>query len=223
VSATLSFRSSSRPVGRWHRPHPLSSRSLLNGFIEKEDPDDHFGSRWDHGPFGIHDHLFSPASPSQGPFLEILEQDAAEGLKLVRRVVERATQWRRQQYERANKPFPTISIPFSTGAKTFEGDRQVYGFCRGAPSAITASALLALEAWGHHQAESGKPPEDVLHDILGPDRSSSAFVAVAVDVVLSHWETMKDVAWPLTATPRLLEFDEDRHRRCPAKVTSRAI
>ena len=28
---------------------------------------------------------------------------------------------------------------------------------------------------------------DVLHDVLGPDGSSIAFVSVAVDLVLSHW------------------------------------
>ena len=38
---------------------------------------------------------------------------------------------------------------------------------------------MALEAWGHLQIEAGRPFEEVLHDVLGPDGSSLAFVSVA--------------------------------------------
>ena len=69
---------------------------------------------------------------------------------------------------------------------------------------------MALEAWGHTQIEAGRPFEEVLHEALGPDGSSLAFVSVAVDLVLSHWREARDVAWPMVATPELLEFDDVR-------------
>jgi hypothetical protein len=77
---------------------------------------------------------------------------------------------------------------------------------------------MALEAWGHRQIEAGRPFEEVLHDVLGPDGSSMAFVAVAVDLVLSHWREAADVAWPMVATPELLEFDDARSTRDIAGV-----
>ena len=186
----------------------------LGALIEKEDPDDLRRRRDELGPFTVHDHLFSPASPGQGPFFELLKHAAAHGLRLVRGLVEHATQWRRDQYIEAKRPFPRIQIPFPGGSKSFEGDRSVYHWSRSvAPSAITASALMSLEAWGHTQIEAGRPFEDVLHDVLGPDGSSLAFVSVAVDLVLSHWPEARDSAWPMVATPKLLEFDNARLAR----------
>jgi energy-coupling factor transporter ATP-binding protein EcfA2 len=192
----------------------------LGAIIEKEDPDDFYGSRRDRlGPFGVHDHVFSRASPGQGPFLELLEHAPAEGLRLVRAVVEHATQWRRDQYAEAQQPFPRLSVPFRSSTKSFEGDWPVYYWARSVtPSVITASALMALEAWGHRQIEAGRPFDEVLHDVLGPDGSSLAFVLVAVDLALSHWPKARDTVWPMVATPALLQFDEARATRDIAGV-----
>ena len=66
----------------------------------------------------------------------------------------------------------------------------------------TASALMALEASGHLQIEAGRPFEEVLRDVLGPDGSSLAFVAVAIDLALSHSREARDVVWPMVATTR---------------------
>jgi hypothetical protein len=193
---------------------------MLSALIEKDDPDDVYRRRRDRfGPFGMHDHVFSPASPGQGPFFELLERAPAEGLRLIRGLIEHATQWHRDQYIEARQPFPRISIPFPAGTKSFEGDWSVYHWARSAaPSAITASALMALEASGHCQIEAGRPFEEVLHEVLGPDGSSIAFVSVAVDLVLSHWHKSRDAAWPIVATPELLEFDDARMTRDVAGV-----
>jgi energy-coupling factor transporter ATP-binding protein EcfA2 len=192
----------------------------LGTIIEKDDPNDWYGSRRDrYGPFGVNDHLFTRASPSQGPFLDLLEHAPAEGLRLIRGLVEHATHWRREQYVEARRPFPRVTIPFPGGSKSFEGDQSVYHWARSvAPSTITASALMALEAWGHQQTETGRAFEDVLHDVLGPDGSSIAFVSVAVDLVLSHWPASRDAAWPIMATPEILTFDDARHTRDMAGV-----
>ena len=193
---------------------------MLEALIEKEDPDAVYANRRTrYGPFGVHDHLFSPASPGQGPFLDLLESTPAEGLRLIRGIVEHATQWRREQYIEAREPFPRISIPFPGGTKSFDGDWSMYHWVRSiVPSVTTASALMALEAWGHRQIEAGRPFEEILHDVLGPDGSSLAFVCVAVDLALSHWREARDIVWPIVATPEVLEFDDARMLRDMAGV-----
>ena len=115
--------------------------------------------------------------------------------------------------EQAGAQFPALTIPFPDGPKAFVGHFVVYNWSRGATgSLVAASALLALEAWGHQQIESGRPFREVLHDVLGPSWSSVAFVCVAVDLVLSHWQQAIDSAWPLVATPEVLLFDDIRFR-----------
>jgi hypothetical protein len=185
---------------------------VLETIIEKEDRDPWSSQRNRYGPFGAHDHLYSRASPSQGPFLDLLEHAPAEGLRLVRAVVEHATEWRRDLYREERASFPRLTIQFPEGSKSFDGDFSVYHWSRSiAPSTVTASALMALEAWGHKQIESGRPFSDVLHDVLGPDGSSAAFLLVAVDLVLSHWPLSRDVALPMVGSPELLMFDDIRH------------
>jgi hypothetical protein len=202
------------------RAAPVAIATLiLDALIEKENPDNFYGGASRRfGPFGVHDHLLSPASPSQGPFLELLEHAPAEGLRVIRKLIEYATQWRREMYIEARQTFPQISVQFSGGTKSFQGDWSVYHWSRSAPSVIVASALMALEAWGHRRIEAGQLFEDVLHDVLGPDGSSIAFVAVAVDLVLSHWQKAWEIAWPLVATPEILEFDDARSTRDIAGV-----
>jgi hypothetical protein len=193
---------------------------MLEALIEKNDPQTgrgHRGNRY--GPFSTHEHLFSPASPGQGPFFDLLESAPTEGLRLIRAIVEHATQWRREQYAKAHEPFPRLSIRFPAGTKSFEGDWSVYHWGRSAaPSVTVASALMALEAWGHSQIASGRQFEDVFHDVLGPDGSSVAFVSVAIDLALSHWADAVDTVWPLVATPEVLEFDDARALRDLAGV-----
>ena len=43
-------------------------------------------------------------------------------------------------------------------------------------------------------------------------------MSVAVDLVLSHWREARDMAWPMVATPELLEFDDARMTRDVAGV-----
>jgi hypothetical protein len=197
----------------------------LGAIIEKQKPNDSFDGRHErYVPFGTHDHLFTSASPGQGPFFELLQHAPAEGLRLIRGLVEHATQWRREQYIKDRQSFPRISIPFPVGTKSFEGDLSVYSWARSTvPSVLTTSGLMALEAWGHLQIEAGRPLEEVLHDVLGPDGSSLAFVAVGIDLVLSHWPQASEAAWPIVATPKLLQFDEARHQHDIAGMNQLSI
>jgi hypothetical protein len=185
----------------------------LRVLIPSDDEDNHYRSRRDRfGPFGVFDSDFMPVSPGQGPFFSLLEASPQHGLRLVRGIVEHATNWAREECAEEGRPFPVMTIPFSDGAKSFEGHFGVYQWARGGTGALVAAcALMALEAWAHRQIEAGRAPDEVLQEVLGPSGLSVAFVCVAVDIVLSHWRLMKNVAWPLLAVPELLQYD---HMRC---------
>jgi len=194
---------------------------VLGALIEEDDPDRYYTRRRDYGPFEVHEHVFLDVPLDGGPFLTVLNASREDGLRLIRGLVEHATHWRREQYQGERTPFPQIKLPFP-GHETFGGDLTVYRWARATgPSLIAATALRALEAWGHLQIEAGRPFNDVLHDVFGPDGSSVAFLSVAIDLVLSHWSVAADVAWPLAANPRLLQFDEDRFRHDISGVNRR--
>ena len=180
--------------------------------IPKEDEDDLYRRGRDRfGPFGVFDTDFMPTSPGQGPFFAVLQESPEDGLRLVRGIVEHATQWHRELHAEERRAFPVMSIPFPDGAKSFEGGFGIYQWARGGTGAlVAASALMALEAWAHRQIEGGRSPEQVMKDVLGPSGSSVAFVCVAVDLVLSYWSAMKEVAWAMLAVPELLQYDHMR-------------
>ncbi|UUO65526.1 hypothetical protein DCM83_10120 [Bradyrhizobium betae] len=202
-------------------PGPFADFALAT-LIEKDDPDRYYTRRRDYGPFEVHEHVFLDIPTDGGPFLSVLNASRDDGLRLIRGLVEHATQWRREQYQEQGTPFPQIKIAFPGNEMTFEGDLMVYRWTRATgPSLIAATALRALEAWGHLQIEAGCPFNDVLHDVLGPDGSSLAFLAVAIDLALSHWQVVADAAWPLAADPRLIQFDEDRFRHDISGVNRR--
>jgi len=183
---------------------------VLQTLTERDDRDRTFSQRR-YGPFEIHEHVFLNAQQNGEPFLSVLNSSPDGGLRLVRGLVEHATDWRREQYRDARRLFPRLTIPFPGNEKSFNGDQAIYRWARdGGPSLIATTALRALEAWGHQQLEQGRAFEDVLHDVLGPSESSVAFVAIAVDIALSHWSQAAAIAWPLAATPELLQYDEDR-------------
>ncbi len=186
---------------------------VLAALMPPEDEDNLYRRRRARfGPFGVFEHEFMPVSPGQGPFFALLRESPEHGLRLVRWLVAHAMQWRREADAEDRRPaLPVMTIPFPKGAQSFEGDYGIYQWARGGTgSPIIASALMALEAWGHKQIEGGRAPADILRDVLGPSGSSVAFLCVAVDLVLSHWRVMKSVAWPLLATPELLQYDHLR-------------
>ncbi|MCC8955027.1 hypothetical protein H8B02_16740 [Bradyrhizobium sp. Pear77] len=199
---------------------------VLAALIETDDPDSHHSRRRDYRPFEVHEHVFLDMPLDGGSFLTVLNSSRDDGLRLIRGLVEHATNWRREQYQEQRIPFPQIKISFPDGEKTFEGDLTVFRWARAAgPSLITGTALRALEAWGHLQIEAGRSFDDVLQHILGLSGSSVAFLSVAIDLALSHWSVASATAWPLAANPRLLEFDEDRFKHDVASVNrpSRAL
>src|SRR4029077_5440113 len=101
-----------------------------------------------------------------GPFFALLESAPTEGFRLVRELVEHAAKWRREYPGNREILCPTMTIPFPDGDKTYVGDFGAYQWARGGTGSSTvASALMALEAWGHKQIEAGAPFNTVMNDV----------------------------------------------------------
>ena len=155
------------------------------------------------GPFAEWDTVYSPSSPARRPFLELLRACPAEGLRLVRTVVAHAVARR----DRANDP--PVEVNLGPGPRSFALSTS-YVWPRGHRGAVLGSALMALEAWGHERIKQGDAISDVLTDVLGPDDSCAAFVAVAVDLALSHLPDSLDCAAMFASSAQLLALDYTR-------------
>ena len=129
---------------------------ILAELIPADNPEDFSSRQYARGPFDVHDHNFFPGSPGQGPFFAILESASPEGLRLIRALAEHAARWRIEHPTNRGITSPTITIPFPDGDRTYVGDFGAYPWARGGTGSMTvASALMALEAWGHKQIEAG--------------------------------------------------------------------
>lgn len=165
--------------------------------------------------FSFMDAEFSPASPAQGPFLELLTHAPEHGLSLIRRLIDHAVS--SQTGGNVNHSDALI-IPFPHGERLFPCVSS-YDWSRSKFSRYfsVTSALMALEAWAHRRIENGEAFTPVLDDVLGPPAAPAAYLLVAVDLLLSHWPKSRESAIPFLACPKLLCLDWERHvsDRCP--------
>lgn len=180
---------------------------------DKEDSNRHqreIFSRWDLQYF--------PASPARTPFLEVLNADASEGVRLVRGVVSyalnRATRGKKPSQENL------LRIEFPEGSRAFSWPAATYLWSRQAPSSIVASALMALEAWGHQRVERGDAIDAVAADLIGPADGPAAYLLVTIDVLLSHWPASRGTLWRFAASADLLALDRDRFAYDKLKVST---
>jgi len=172
------------------------------------------GGRWDEGPFTRMDHELLPASPSQGPFLELLTHAPQHGLALVRRLVDHAIAFHSGRQPHGPN---AIVVPFPQEPRTFPWIES-YGWSRGwGRSYSVGSALMALEAWAHQRLEAGNGFEIVLGDVLGSGDAPAAYLLIAVDLLVSHWPASREAAVPFLACPELLCIDLSRlgHDQAP--------
>jgi hypothetical protein len=151
-------------------------------------------------PFDYSDHEFLPASPAQGPFFELLIHGPEQGLSLVRRLVDHAISF----YTNGRSPDgDAIVIPYEDSERAFPWVRSYTWSREGPGHYCVTSALMALEAWGHGRIEAGEPFEKVLADVLGPTGTPTAYLLVAVDLLLSHWPKSREAAVHFLACPEL--------------------
>ena len=158
-------------------------------------------------PFEFIDLKFLPASPSQGPFLDLLLNCPEEGLRLVRRIVTYAVQF----YRGDKRDDQATVVYFDEDEIAFPWPEFYYwSHDNGNAPSLVTSALMALEAWAHKRVEEGEPTDRVVAQIVGDPAMSNAVLLVAVDVVLSHWPQSSEAALPLVACPELLCMDRLR-------------
>ena len=150
---------------------------------------------------------YLPASPAQPPFLELLLASPRDGLALVRRLVSAAIEFHSGGAESGGDGFTLV---FDDGPRFFPWSQTYFWSRDQAREYSAASALKALEAWGHHRLDCGEPVSAVLVDILGPVGSCAAYLLVAVDVLISHFPSARSALVPFLANPELLATE--RHR-----------
>lgn len=187
------------------RAAPQATADLFLKCLPQHDKDDYDDHRRE--AFSYWDLQYFPSSPARAPFLEVLNADAAEGLRLVRGVVSYAL----KRASRGKKPSPEslLRVELPGGVRTFSWPATYY-WSREASSNTVESALMALEAWGHQRVERGDAIDAVAADLLGPEGGPAAYLLVTLDVLLSHWPASRDTLWRFAASAELLAFDRDR-------------
>ena len=157
--------------------------------------------------FSFADSDYLPPSPAQPPFLDLLNVAPAEGLGLIRGLVEEAIAFHTDGREHGEDG---ITVDFGEGPRFFPWG-WTYGWSRGnGDEYAAASGLLALEAWSQKRLDDGDPVEAVLADILGPEGSAAAYLLIAIDVLLSHGSVARVALAPFLASPQLLAEDRTR-------------
>ena len=201
VNAILKFR------GQLAQAAPAQLAELTASALIPQREEDRRSVARGGDPFTWTDSQFIPASPSQGPFLELLTHAPQHGLALVRRLVDHAIMFHSDGEPHESNGFV---VQFAEGPRRFPWT-QSYGWSRGwGPSFAMGSALMALEAWAHKRIEAGERFDVVLHDVLGAGDPPAAYVLIVVDLLLSHWPASREEAVPFLACPELLCIDRQR-------------
>ncbi|MBB3713441.1 hypothetical protein FHS00_003045 [Limimaricola variabilis] len=157
--------------------------------------------------FSFADSDYLPPSPAQPPFLDLLNAAPAEGLGLIRGLVDEAIAFHTDGREPDED---VITVDFGEGPRLFPWG-WTYGWSRGRGNEYAvASGLLALEAWSQKRLDDGDPVEAVLADILGPEGSAATYLLIAIDVLLSHGSVARVALAPFLASPKLLANDRTR-------------
>lgn len=159
--------------------------------------------------FGSYDHLFmnlgigftkwSPPTYFKGPFLGLLRLHPDEGLDLIHRVTNHATQcWKmREELEWDRKPIPQI-IKLKSGIIKVWGDEHVYQWYR-YPSAaqdVIDCALMALEYWMNGQLKNGTDSQELFERVL-KDTKSVAMVGVCSSMALANEKICLEAVIPI--------------------------
>src|SRR5262249_49509166 len=115
------------------------------------------GPRSSFRPFDrVFDHAdfkFMPASPAQGPFLELLDYSPAHGLRLIRRLLDHAVSF---YSEGRHYGTDAVTISFKDEQRIFPWmSSYVWSRKDGDAPYLVTSALMALEIWAHRRIEAG--------------------------------------------------------------------
>lgn len=160
-----------------------------------------------HGAFTFADTDYLPPSPAQPPFLPLLEAAPEVGLKLIRTLVSEVIDYNSNGHDPGGDGF---TIVLDSKPRFFPWTNSFFWSRGRVNEHAAASGLMALEAWSQKRLDDGEPVDAVLADILGPEGGSAAYVLVAIDVLLSHFNVGRDMLAPFLADPELLAADRMR-------------
>lgn len=162
------------------------------------------------GAFSFTDTNFMPPSPAQPPFLDLLDNAPDIGLVLIRKLVETATTYHTDGATTETNGYTVIL----DGKPRFFPWIDTYFWSRDQANEYSAaSGLMALEAWAQERLDKGEDIQVVLNDILGPPGSCTAYLVVAIDVLVSHWPQTRDALVAFMGSPHLLANDRTRSVR----------
>jgi hypothetical protein len=147
-----------------------------------------------------------PAAYFTGPFLKLLQINALQGLSIIIKLVNFATdRWKdgRKRFHGA-EPQPLYSIIRDGSEKAFSGDGNVYQWHRESRANHTAvgSALMALEKWLYDSIDVKADVSDSLTRILS-ESDSAAFLSVLVSVGLYSQDLFRGPLRPLLSSVEL--------------------
>jgi len=173
--------------------------------------DDEFYSSYRQEPFSLFDKKFLHEAPTKGPFLQLLQNAPKQGLSLIHKLISHALDFdSRGKHHGSN----AIVIEFPEGKREFPW-RETYLWSRQHSNGhyCVTTALMALEAWAHNRVENGEDISVILNDIYGPETVPACYLLLAVDLIVSHWPTSRDMAVPYICSPELLSIDRMRIAR----------
>ena len=179
---------------------------VVASLVEPED-DEERGRNSRYSALSFADSDYIPPSPAQPPFLDLLDASPDVGLELIRRLVDESVAFRSTGGAPGED---SITLALEDGPRSFPWIGTYFWSRDQAREYSTASGLMALEAWAHARIEAGDDITAVLRDVLGPIGSATAYLLVAVDVLISHWPATRDQLVPFISSPELLALERQR-------------
>ncbi len=153
-----------------------------------------------------------PPTYLKGPFIGFLRSHPKEGLELIHRIVNHATNVRllEEKINFRRNPIPQI-IHVEDKEISINGDGYVYCWYRylSNGSDVVISALMALEHWLIDQIKDGVDPKSILTPLL-LETNSAAMVGVYVSVCLAYNEKCAELLVPIIENPAFWLMDTQR-------------
>ncbi|MCK4351794.1 hypothetical protein KAW65_00110 [candidate division WOR-3 bacterium] len=189
---------------------PQTAVEIIEKILCKEIKPDRFGSYYPlFMDLGIGHTGWNPPTYLKGPYLGLLRMHPDEGIKLITKVINHATNcWNLREEEEWNKhPIPQI-VKLNSNEIEVYGDEHVYHWYRYpsvAPDAITCG-LMALEYWMNEQIKNRVDPLKLFEKVL-KDSSSVAIIGVCASVALANYKVCREAILPILENPAFWIMD----------------
>jgi len=189
---------------------PVVARQVLLALMiqEPREPDESFSSALEEDLEVETMHTWFPPFYLRGPFLFFLQNQATEGLDLILRLVNFATERWADRRCAGNRQPPSVTVPFPEGDREHVGDGTVCFWYRDVGSAphVVVSALMALEKWLYMQLDEKRPIGDTVRLLLRSS-NSLAIVGLLIAVGKKAPALFLDELLPLLAVPEFYRWE----------------